>query len=1545
MKTITAGDPYDAVGDVISYEFQVSNSGNVALLGPVTIDDDKAVDEDCPAVSTVGNLDAYLDPGESITCSASYTVDQDDLNAGSVTNRATASADGTTSNEDSAMASGTQNAALSIVKAGSLNLGAVGEPDVADPGDVINYTFEVTNDGNVNLTHVSVTDPLVSTITCPGGNPIPSLAPGASETCTGSYAITEGDIDAGAKENTATADSDQTDPVQSTHTQPIPQNLVLSLVKDGALDLGPHGTADPGDVIDYTFEVSNDGNTTLTNVGITDPDVPSISCRGGNPIASLAPGASETCTGSYAITQVDIDAGQKVNTATAGSDQTGTVDSSHTEPIPQSSVLSLVKGGALDLGADGVASPGDLINYTFLVSSDGNTTLTIVSVTDPDVSPVTCPSGNPIPSLAPGVSETCTGSYAISQADIDTGQKVNTATANSDQTDPVDSSHTEPIPQSFVLSLVKGGALDLGADGVANPGDLINYTFLVSNGGNALMTNVGVTDPDVSPITCPSGNPIPSLAPGASETCTGSYAISQADIDIGQKVNTATANSDQTDPVTSDLTIPIPRSSTIRVVKSSTTIEIIAAAEVVPYSFLVTNEGNVTLTGITVTDARCNAAPAYQSGDTNGDNELGLDEAWTYTCDHTVTQTEIDTGGDLSNTVTADSTESGPDTDTLNIPIAEYTLTIFRSGLGTVLRNPSKLAYHYGDLVELTATADPGWTFSQWSGAVESTANPVSLTILGDTNVIVTFAREEYTLTTSVVGGGVVSKDPDQAIYHYGDEVELTATADSGWIFSQWSGDVEGTDNPVLLTMDVTKTVTATFTQYEYTVVAYTAGEGDVIKDPDQPTYHYGDTVLLTAVPAAGWGFREWSGDVASSDNPLELYIDGNKTVFAVFESQDYQVSVSLAGEGSGSVTSDPAGISCPGDCTEPYTYGTVVTLTATPAVGSTFAGWSGACTGTGTCVVTVDAGKTVVATFDPIPYDLTINQVGAGSVSKSPNQATYRYGDVVQLTAVAAPCWVFTGWSGDLVSSQNPAFLTIDGDMTVVANFAEVRYTLTTSVVGNGEVQRDPDQLTYGCDEAVLLTAVADPGWTFDRWSGALSGSANPTLLTMDGDKTVTATFVQDEYTLTINKVGSGDVSIEPDKTTYHYGDVVELTAVPARGWTFSDWSGGVQGSENPVILTIHGDTTVLATFTQNQYTLTINIVGLGQVNKNPDKNTYSWNEEVELTAVGATGWTFDHWSGAVEGTDNPANLRMDGDKTVTVTFIEARTLTVQVVGGGSVDIDPPGSVFPLGEEVTLTAFPDPGWLFKAWAGDLSGSENPATVIMDANMTISAEFVRLIYLPSILRNWPPFPGVPTLYAIDNPDGLRSYTIRWSSALHAGSYVLEEATDTAFADAHQIYAGSSTSRTVSERMTGRHYYRVKGRNAWGDSDWSVVQSADVRWEVEPNDEIDQPNGPVVSGLTYYGIFPGADDVKDYFCFELTAPHRVQIWLSNIPAGRNYDLVLRKQDASSVAYSLNPGNADEYIDIPTLAPGFYYVQIYRTSGAGSSEPYHLRIVFQ
>jgi uncharacterized repeat protein (TIGR02543 family) len=145
-------------------------------------------------------------------------------------------------------------------------------------------------------------------------------------------------------------------------------------------------------------------------------------------------------------------------------------------------------------------------------------------------------------------------------------------------------------------------------------------------------------------------------------------------------------------------------------------------------------------------------------------------------------------------------------------------------------------------------------------------------------------------------------------------------------------------------------------------------------------------------------------------------------------------------------------------------------------------------------------------------------------------------------------------------------------------------RNTLMVNTVGNGSVDVDPVKSNYDCDDVVTLEADPDPGWSFDAWSGDLTGADNPDTITMDGPKTVTATFTLDEYTLTIDIVGQGTVDKDPDQATYHYNDVVTLTATPELTWSFDGWSGDLSGSDNPDTIDIDGDKGVTATFVTNR-------------------------------------------------------------------------------------------------------------------------------------------------------------------------------------------------------------------------------------------------------------------------------------------------------------------------------------------------------------------------
>ncbi|MDY8137865.1 InlB B-repeat-containing protein [Aquimarina sp. 2201CG5-10] len=345
-----------------------------------------------------------------------------------------------------------------------------------------------------------------------------------------------------------------------------------------------------------------------------------------------------------------------------------------------------------------------------------------------------------------------------------------------------------------------------------------------------------------------------------------------------------------------------------------------------------------------------------------------------------------------------------------------------------------------------------------------------------------------------------------------------------------------------------------------------TSGSGTVT--PSTGVYSDGATATLTATPAAGYQFDGWSGDATGATNPLPVTMDADKTITATFS--QIQRTLIINTTGSGSVT--PASGST-------YNDGATATLTATPAAGWQFDGWSGDATGTTNPLqVTMDADKTITATFSQIQRTLTINTTGSGSVTPA-SGSTYNDGATATLTATPAAGWQFDGWSGDATGTTNPLQVTMDADKTVTATFSQIQRTLTINATGNGNVTPASGS-TYNDGTTATLTATPAIGYQFDGWSGDATGTTNPLSLTMDADKTVTATFSQIQYTLVVNTTGSGNVTLSPAGGTYTNGQVVTITATANQNWQFDGWSGDASGSTNPLQVTINGNTTIMATF-----------------------------------------------------------------------------------------------------------------------------------------------------------------------------------------------------------------------------------------------------------------------------------------------------------------------------------------------------------------------------
>jgi uncharacterized repeat protein (TIGR02543 family) len=218
---------------------------------------------------------------------------------------------------------------------------------------------------------------------------------------------------------------------------------------------------------------------------------------------------------------------------------------------------------------------------------------------------------------------------------------------------------------------------------------------------------------------------------------------------------------------------------------------------------------------------------------------------------------------------------------------------------------------------------------------------------------------------------GSVAISPIQPNYNSGTNIQLTATPNTGYTFTSWSGDTSSTSNPIIITINKDKIITANFTAIPITsfTLNITSNNGLVLKTPALDAYNSGTSVELTATPNAGYTFSAWSGDAAGATNPLVVSMTANKNIVAVFTAIPIPTFTLNTSATNGTITKTPNQTS--------YNSGTSVQLTATPSAGYTFSAWSGDAAGaTNPLLVSMTANKNIVAVFTAIPIPVTLGSI-----------------------------------------------------------------------------------------------------------------------------------------------------------------------------------------------------------------------------------------------------------------------------------------------------------------------------------------------------------------------------------------------------------------------------------------------------------------------------------------------------------------------------------------------------------------------------------------
>jgi RHS repeat-associated protein/uncharacterized repeat protein (TIGR02543 family) len=429
----------------------------------------------------------------------------------------------------------------------------------------------------------------------------------------------------------------------------------------------------------------------------------------------------------------------------------------------------------------------------------------------------------------------------------------------------------------------------------------------------------------------------------------------------------------------------------------------------------------------------------------------------------------------------------------------EATITSFPVGIdcGSVCR--AEFTTHQ---VTLTATAEAGSIFQRWGGACQGTPPTCTVTLKEAQHVTAIVDRLPITLNVAKTGTGT------------------------------------GTVTSVPAGIDCGATCSASFPQklaahqnHEFRKEGKEGEEDSQRKDDDEDEHHGKPAVLvtLTATPATGSIFEGWTGACTGSASTCTVTMDQTQSVSARFTLIPETLTTTKTGNGAGTIASLQTGIDCGATCRAVYDWGTSVTLASTPATGSTFTGWSGACTGTDTtCTVTMDQLQAVNADFTLMKLPLTVTKTGSGTGTVTSVPAgidcgvscniSYDWGTQVTLTATPSADSLFNGWTGGCTGTASTCTVTLDQAQNVTADFTPAYKTLSIATLGSGTgtIASSPAGIDCGTlcradfapNTIVTLTASPATGSTFDGWSGACQGTATTCTVTLDQARSVNATF-----------------------------------------------------------------------------------------------------------------------------------------------------------------------------------------------------------------------------------------------------------------------------------------------------------------------------------------------------------------------------------------------------------------------------------------------------
>lgn len=349
--------------------------------------------------------------------------------------------------------------------------------------------------------------------------------------------------------------------------------------------------------------------------------------------------------------------------------------------------------------------------------------------------------------------------------------------------------------------------------------------------------------------------------------------------------------------------------------------------------------------------------------------------------------------------------------------------------------------------------------------------------------------------------------------YVTGTVVTVIESPNPGYTFLNWTEGttIVSTTPSYQFTINSNRTLVANFTLVPPLLFAVILSANPSIggTTTGAGSYTSGSSVTITALANTGYTFVNWTegATIVSTSALFTFPLTTNRTLVANFVINTYTLSISATPTLGGTVTKTA-------DLAR-YEHGTLVQLNATTNAGYTFVNWT-----EGTTVLSTNTGfqvsmtsnRIIVANYTQNGYilNLTANPAAGGTVTKTPNAATYPLGTSVQITATANPGYTFIGWTGDTTSTTSPLTVVMNSNKNITATFTQNAYTLTliANPLAGGTVAKTPNQATYILGSSVVLTATANVGYTFSGWTGDTTRATSPITVVMRSNKIITANF-----------------------------------------------------------------------------------------------------------------------------------------------------------------------------------------------------------------------------------------------------------------------------------------------------------------------------------------------------------------------------------------------------------------------------------------------------